>query len=112
MKNPNIIPNTLSMLCGDIKHKNIEKVNNSFTSRNRRYKDLTTYKDDELNTILDFPTNRKDFVELLTKTRKKDINILTSELPMDKWYKEDYLKWLERLKEFYDKANVFKNKCG
>lgn len=112
LKNPNIIPNTLSMLCGDIKHKNIEKVNNSFTSRNRRYKDLTTYKDDELNTILDFPTNRKDFVELLTKTRKKDINILTSELPMDKWYKEDYLKWLERLKEFYDKANVFKNKCG
>ena len=65
-----------------------------------------------MNTILDFPTNRKDFVELLTKTRKKDINILTSELPMDKWYKEDYLKWLERLKEFYDKANVFKNKCG
>lgn len=112
LNNPNTIPNKLSILCGNIKYKNMKNDVDKFISRNKRYKNLTTYKNDEANIILDLPTNRKDFVEWVTKTKQTNITILTSDLIMDKWYKKDYLEWLERIKEFYDKANIFKNKCS
>ena len=107
LKNPKLIPNNLSALCGDIRYR---KVNyNKLTSRNKRFPNLTTYKDSEINPILDLPTNRKDFIELLTKTKARDITILTSNLTIDKWYKRDYIEWLERLQEFYDKAEFFRH---
>ena len=103
---PKTIPNRLSALCGDIKYKNSS---DNLVSRNRRFKNLTTYKDDAVSTILDFPVKRQEFVEWITKTKQTEIDVLTSDLLMDKWYEQDYLNWLERLKEFYDKANIFKN---
>lgn len=109
LRDPRIIPNDLSELCGDFKYKGVDYP--QLTSRNRRYKNLTTYKDGVVNTILDLPVKRKDFVELITKTKETNINILTSNLSMDRWYKQDYLKWVERLKEFYDKADFFKHQC-
>lgn len=108
LNNPATIPNRLSAMCGDIKHKHAIPL----ISRNRRYKNLFTYKEDELHTILDFPTKRQEFVEWATKTKANNITVLTSDLSMDKWYEQDYLNWIERLKEFYDKADFFKNQCS
>lgn len=110
LKDPKNIPNNLALFSGDIKHKWHSQ--ETLTSRNKRFSNLQTYKDNGLNTILDLPVNRKDLIELITLTKKTDIDILTSELSIDVWYKNDYLKWLERLKEFYDKADIFKHKCG
>lgn len=110
LNNPQTIPNRLSTMCGDIKYKAVNSM--QLTARNGRYKNLTTFKDSAVNTVLEFPTKRQDFVDWLTRTKQTEIDVLTSDLSMDKWYEQDYLNWIERLEEFYDKADFFRNKCS
>lgn len=110
MNNPKNIPNNLTIVAGDMKYKNIDI--GKITARNKRFKNGTTYADDTLNTIIDLPTDKSYLVELITLTKQNNIEILTSELSIDKYHQQDYIKWLERIKEFYDKANIFKNQCS
>ena len=110
LNNPQTIPNRLSAMCGDIKYKAVNSM--QLTARNGRYKNLTTFKDSAVNTVLEFPAKRQDFVEWITRTKQTEIDVLTSDLSMDKWYEQDYLNWIERLEEFYDKADFFRNKCS
>lgn len=81
-----------------------------FTARNRRFKglDVTTYKDDELNTILDFPLKRVELIDLLTLTKKTDIEVITSDLSIDRWQKKDIQEWVNRLEEFYHQTAIYK----
>ena len=95
-------------MCGDLKYKSAPAI--KLTARNGRYKNLETFKDSSVNTVLEFPTKRQDFVAWVSRTKQTEIDVLTSRLSMDKWYKQDYLKWIERLEEFYDKANIFRDK--
>lgn len=108
LANPQTIPNRLSAMCGDIKYKVAPF--DKMIARNRRYKNLTTFKDSTVNPILEFPVKRQDFVEWVSRTKQTEIDVLTSQLSMDEWYKQDYLNWIERLEEFYDKANIYRNK--
>lgn len=108
LANPQTIPNRLSAMCGDIKYKATPF--DKMIARNRRYKNLTTFKDSTVNPILEFPVKRQDFVEWVSRTKQTEIDVLTSQLSMDEWYKQDYLNWIERLEEFYDKANIYRNK--
>ena len=109
--NPQIIPNRLSAMCGDIKYKALP-TSIELVARNRRYKNLTTFKDYIVNPVLEFPVKRQDFVEWISRTRRTEIDVITSRLSMDRWYEQDYLNWIERLEEFYDKANFFRDKRG
>lgn len=108
LANPVTIPNRLSAMCGDIKYKATPF--DKMIARNRRYKNLTTFKDSSVNPILELPVKRQDFVEWVSRTKQTQIDVLTSRLSMDEWYKQDYLNWIERLEEFYDKANIYRNK--
>ena len=93
-------------MCGDIKYKSVSEM--ELTGRNHRYKNLYTFKDYVPNTVLESPVKRWDFVDWISRTKQTEIDVLTSRLSMDKWYKQDYLNWIERLEEFYDKANIFR----
>ena len=105
--NPQTIPNGLSAMSGDIKYKAVSDIH--LTARNSRYKNLTTFKSTETNMVLELPIKRQDFVEWITRTKQTEIDVLTSKLSIDKWYEQDYINWIERLEEFYDKANFFRN---
>ena len=109
LKDPDTIPRNLAITAGDIRKQYMSK-DNSYTARNMRCKShrMTTYKENELNTIFDFPTKRLELIDLLVLTKGTTIKVLTSELSIDKYYKNDYLAWKERLENFYDKATFFR----
>lgn len=109
LKDPDTIPRNLAITAGDIRKQYMSK-DKSYTARNMRCKShrMTTYKENELNTIFDFPTKRLELIDLLVLTKSTTIKVLTSELSIDKYYKTDYLAWKERLESFYDKATLFR----
>ena len=109
LKDPDTIPRNLALTAGDIRKQYMSK-DDKYTARNMRCKaaTMTTYKEDELNTIFDFPTKRVEFIDLLTITKQTNIRVLTSELSIDKWHKNDYLAWRDRLEKFYDTATLFR----
>lgn len=122
MKDPDTIPRNLSIHAGTIRAKHIFDTinsmpsefieesnntqfteNNKFLCRNLRFKKLncTTYKEDENNTIIDFPIRRQELISLLTRTREKDLTVTTSDLSIDRWQKKDLEDWINRLEKFY-----------
>lgn len=107
LRDPDTIPRNLAILAGDLRKAKIDR-DGKYTVRNARCKNLNTtlYKQDELNTIFDFPTKRTEFIDLLTLSKKTTVDVVTSELSIDKYYKNDYLAWRDRMEEFYDKANI------
>lgn len=107
LRDPDTIPRNLAILAGDLRKTKVDP-EGKYTVRNARCKNLNTtlYKQDELNTIFDFPTKRTEFIDLLTLSKKTTIDVVTSELSIDKFYKNDYLAWRDRMEEFYDKANI------
>lgn len=107
LRDPDTIPRNLAILAGDLRKAKVDR-DGKYTVRNARCKNLNTtlYKQDELNTIFDFPTKRTEFIDLLTLSKKTTIDVVTSELSIDKYYKNDYLAWRDRMEEFYDKANI------
>lgn len=109
LKDPDTIPRNLAITAGDLRKLKADP-DIKYTCRNARLKKLQTtlYKDNELNTIFDFPTKRTDFIELLTLSKKLNIDVCTSDLSIDEFYKKDYLAWRDRLEEFYDKANILR----
>lgn len=122
MKDPDTIPRNLAIHAGNIRAKHIiNKINSmssefiedsesthfsendKFLCRNLRFKKLncTTYKEDEINTIIDFPIRRQELISLLTRTRGNIINVTTSDLSIDCWQKKDLEDWINRLENFY-----------
>lgn len=122
MKDPDTIPRNLAIHAGTIRAKHIFDIinsmpsefieesnntqfteNNKFLCRNLRFKKLncTTYKEDENNTIIDFPIRRQELISLLTRTREKDLTVTTSDLSIDCWQKKDLEDWINRLEKFY-----------
>lgn len=109
LRDPDTIPRNLAIMAGDLR-KGKADPERKYTCRNARFKSLkvATYKENELNTVFDFPIKRTEFIELLSLTKKTEIDVLTSELSVDKHYKADYLAWRDRLEEFYDQANLLR----
>lgn len=109
LSDPDTIPRNLAITAGDIRKQYMSK-DDTYTARNMRCKShkMSTYKEDELNTIFDFPTKRIEFINLLTLTKKLKVKALTSDLSIDKYYKNDYIAWRDRLEDFYDKATLFR----
>jgi hypothetical protein len=107
-KDPDTIPNNLALVAGKIRSKYLDK-SGEYTARNMRLKNLScisTYKEDKLNTILDFPLKRQDFISLLQITGKTRIDAVTSDLSIDRLNRTDYTDWINRLEDFYAKAKV------
>lgn len=107
MKDPDTIPRNLAILAGDIRAKHLDpNTDRKYLCRNVRMKKLncTTYKDNELNTIMDFPTKRQDLIAVLYESKKTNLNVVTSDLSIDKWYMKDLNEWIEKLENFYAKT--------
>lgn len=104
---PDTIPRRLAITAGDIRRQYISR-DDAYTARNMRCKgySMTTYKEDELHTIFDFPAKRLELIQLLTLTGQKQITALTSDLSIDRYYRGDYIAWRDRLEAFYDKAAI------
>lgn len=109
LRDPDTIPRNLAILAGDFRKASVDP-GKKYTCRNARCKSLSTatYKENELNTIFDFPIKRTEFIELLSLTKQTDIDVVTSELTVDQWYKNDYMAWVARLEEFYDSAMLLR----
>lgn len=109
LRDPDTIPRNLSILAGDLRKTKVDP-DTKYVTRNARCKKLQTtlYKQNELNTIFDFPTKRTELIDLLYITKKTTIDVVTSDLSIDQYHKTDYLAWKERLEEFYDKANILR----
>lgn len=103
LKDANTIPRNLALLTGKFRSKQAGDV---FLARNKRIKGGITYKEGQVATILDFPIKRIEFTTLLAQTKETEITVLTSDLSVDKWFKEDYLNWNKRLGDFYDTAKI------
>ena len=122
LKDPITIPRNLAITAGDFRANRMKERmdkeipfdffgvcdSSKFTARNKRFKglDVSTYKDNELNTILDFPLKRTELIDLMTLTKKTNIEVITSDLSIDRWQKKDIKEWVERLEEFYAKAAI------
>ena len=121
LRDPITIPRNLAITAGDFRADRLktqakeetglltcETMNKKFLARNRRFKglDITTYKDNELGSIIDFPLKRVELIDLLTLTKKTDIEVITSDLSVDRYQKKDILEWVERLEEFYAKTAI------
>ena len=113
LKDPDTIPRNLAIMAGDMRAKACDPID-TYLCRNLRFKKLqcTTYKEDELNTIMDFPIKRQELIAVLTRTKKTEIQALTSELSIDVWHKKDLLDWIEKLENFYVKATLSKRECS
>lgn len=109
LRDPDTIPRNLAILAGDFRKANVDP-GKKYTCRNARCKSLqtATYKQNELNTVFDFPIKRTEFIELLSLTKQTEIDVVTSELTVDQYYKNDYLAWRDRLEEFYDTAALLR----
>jgi hypothetical protein len=57
--------------------------------------------------ILDFHYRRLDFNDYLKMCDISEATFLSTGLPVDKYYEDEFKAWLDRLGEFYAKASVY-----
>lgn len=102
LRDPDTIPNNLMLLASDLRAKSVDS-HNKYLCRNLRFKKLccTTYKENELNIIMDFPIKRQDFISVLTASKQTHIRVLTSDLSIDRWHEKDLQDWIQKLEDFY-----------
>ena len=117
---PDTIPRNLALTAGNLRYENMGKgrqflVENSLV-RNKRFKKGLVYKEEiqsgahceEDAMIFDFPMNRIHLIDVLTTQLINHIYVFTSDLSIDKWHRQDYEAWVERLEEFYRKFEEMK----
>lgn len=111
---PDIIPRHLHLFAGKFKKPYI-KSNKLYVARNKRFKqdNIVTYRDlrekktEEERIIIDFPYRQIEFNDYLKTTGSKNVTFLSTGLPVDEYYSNEFQKWLDRLEEFYDKASIY-----
>lgn len=103
-RNPDTIPNNLQLFSGKIKQKYVNN-RNMYIGRNNKNislrKYFTEFNKIENEIFVDLPLNFKDFIKYLVLSKKQEINVLTTKLKIDIWYKEKYTKWKEELYNYY-----------
>ena len=72
LRDPDTIPRNLALFAGDLRKHKVSG-GTKYTVRNARLKNLdwSQYKDNELNTIFDFPIKRNEFIDLAFLTKKQ-----------------------------------------
>lgn len=111
-KHPDTIPRNLQLLAGDFKKKAIEK-DKLYVARNKRHKldNVITYDNVEKKQnyiILDFHYRRLNFNDFLKFTGITKVNYLSTTLPVDTHYTNEFIKWKARLDAIYAQASLCK----
>ncbi|MFA5169850.1 MAG: hypothetical protein WC420_03935 [Candidatus Paceibacterota bacterium] len=102
-KDPDTIPRNLHIWTGRFK-KTVISSTGYYIARNSRFKlpNVVTYKEADMvpRVIIDFPHRRLDFNDYLKASRSRNIKFLSTGLPVDNFYKNDFTEWVERVREF------------
>lgn len=108
-KSPDTVPRNLHLFCGKFKKDYIKETEN-YIARNARYKksNVITYKDASIKnlTMLDFPTRQLELNDYLKASETNSLKFISTGLTVDKYYSDEFQKWLENLEEFYGKLEA------
>lgn len=106
LKDPHTIPRNLHLLAGKEKIEYLED-DVLYVGRNNRFKrdNLKTYKTctHEPHTVFEFCHNHVDFCNFVAHTKQTNIDVLTSELKVDRWYFDRYTNWTQEIRDTYAK---------
>ena len=118
-RDPHIIPRQLHLIGGVdklayIKSNEQPQLNlfsdsaesRHYVARNRRLKHPTITTFDDIDgvghyTLIDLPHRFIDFTDFLDTTRQTTIDVLVTDLKVDRWYFDRYQQWQERLNATY-----------
>jgi len=102
-KDPHTIPRNLYLLSGKARLQ-LATDDRVYIARNRRFKRinrLATYRDEKFPdipyTVFDLPHNFLDFIDFLSLSGQRNIEVFTSNLKVDRWYVKRYIDWTRRL---------------
>ena len=116
LKDPDTIPRNLYLISGNHKLNylnenriitNIE--DNWYIGINNRFKlgNFQTFKNFKINNkkhiVFELCFNFIDFIDFLTLSKQTSIEILTTDLKIDKWFFERYQQWMNRINDVYSK---------
>jgi hypothetical protein len=108
LKDPHTIPRNLHLLGGSRKLQAV-RPDAHYLGRNNRFKldNLSTFKDYaprpsiQALTVFEPPHNFIDFSDAVTLSRQERFDVLTTDLPVDRWYMERYTDWTRRIEDAY-----------
>ena len=106
LKDPHTIPRNLHLISGKAKLL-YTKPEASYLGRNDRLKlqNMTTYKESAYPNapyvVFEFCHNLIDFADFLALSRQTRIDVLVTDLKVDRWYLKRYQDWIGRLREVY-----------
>lgn len=122
IRDPHTIPRNLYMLSGKDKLRLVEKkvsqkqfdifsLGNSkikYIGRNNRFKieNMEKYKQSEYSgtySIFEFCHNHIDLIDFFSLSKQTELDVLISDLKVDKWYWDRYSQWIQELNYVYSK---------
>ncbi len=102
-KDPDTIPRNLHVFVGKFKKPHIDPAA-EYVARNSRFnlKNVCTYQHapNEPKTVLDFHYRRLDFNDYLKRTCSDKVVFVSTGLPVDSYYAQEFVNWLGRVKRF------------
>ena len=115
-KDPDTVPRQLHLWCGAYKRAAIEP-DCLYVARNSRFglPNVITYKSVDASgayAVIDFPHRRIDFNDFLKVSGMRRVEFLTTGLGVDRYYYNEFQKWVERLERFYAEAGLHQSKRG
>ena len=122
MKDPDTIPRNLHVFVGNYKKSYIVP-ERYYIARNARFRldNVATYQSPGLMPlrtglfdvsestiyVLDFPHRRLDFNDYLKYTKAANVVFISTGLPVDNYYSNEFEQWLNRKSDFFRKVGVF-----
>ncbi len=121
-KDPDTVPRNLHLFVGKYKKPHI-RPDQQYIARNGRYnkpnvatyqkynfsnpKTLVTTEEGIDCIILDFAHRRLDFNDYLKISGHRKLKFLSTGLPVDEYYNEEFINWWQRVSDFHAKASLY-----
>jgi hypothetical protein len=102
---PHTIPRQLHMVGGKAKLE-LVSAGEHYVGRNNRFKlpNICTYREAGAHPrriVFEWPHKFLDFADLLAMTDQVDVEVLTTDLKVDRWYMRRYQDWARRVADGY-----------
>ena len=104
-KDPHTLPRNLYLQTGKTRLRRIDP-GKRYAGRNNRFKleNLTTYREagpEPIHGVFELPHNHIDFNDFLAVTRARELDVLSTDLPVDQFYWDRYQSWIKELGYVY-----------
>jgi hypothetical protein len=110
-KDPNTVPRQLQLLAGDFKKAAVEP-GKEYVARNKRLKlpNVFVYPIERQGKfyVIDMHYRRLNFNDFIKQTQQKRISYLSTMLPVDNVFANEFMEWKARLEAVYAKASIYK----